>query len=94
MKLTNKPATRFVPTLTEVVRPGTVARDATVDVERLAEQVLQEVRLRLEQQLRSTLHTLVEDELRKASSQWQVELETAVQSAIERELATDSSSKT
>jgi hypothetical protein len=94
VKLTNKPATRFVPTLTEVVRPGTVARDATVELERLSEEVLQEVRLKLEQQLRSTLHAMVEEELRKASSQWQRELESAVESALKREQGSESPGKT
>ncbi len=79
-----KPIPRFVPTLTEVVRPGVVAQDPWIDREALVSQVLETLKPRLEQQLRTALHAVVEEELRKASSQWLQDVDSAVNSAVDR----------
>jgi hypothetical protein len=85
--LKTKPALRFIPTLTEVVRPGVAPLPAPINPEYLVEQVLQAVRPRLEQQLRAALHALVEEQLRKASPQWQLDVENAVNAAVAQAVA-------
>ena len=82
-----KPIPRFVPTLTEVVRPGAVAQDPWIDREALVRQVLETLRPRLEQQLRTALHAVVEEELRKANSQWLLDVDSVVNSAVDRAMA-------
>lgn len=94
MMATAKPATRFVPTLTEVVQPGVVPRTPAIDREALVEQVLQAVRPRLEQQLRTALYALVEDQLCKALPQWQLDVDTAVNAAVAQALTQRLPSKT
>lgn len=84
---TNKPVPRFVPTLTEVVRPGLPTRPPEIDPERLAEQVLQAVKPRLEQQLRASLQVLIEQHLRAAAPRLQQELEDAVFAAVTKAIA-------
>lgn len=84
---TNKPVPRFVPTLTEVVRPGLPTQPSEIDPERLAEQVLQAVRPRLEQQLRASLQVLIEQHLRAAAPRVQRELEDAVLVAVTKAIA-------
>jgi hypothetical protein len=82
-----KSAPRFVPTLTEVVRPAPVAQGPLIDRDALVRQVLETLKPRLEQQMRTALHALVEDQMRQASSQWQLEVEIAVNTAVEQALA-------
>ncbi len=83
-----KPVPRFVPTLTEVVRPGHASNGPLlVDREALVSQVLESLQPRLEQQLRITLHAVVEDQLRQASVQWQLEVENAVNAVVEQALS-------
>jgi hypothetical protein len=82
-----KSAPRFVPTLTEVVRLGPVAQRPLIDREALVRQVLETLKPRLEQQMRTALHALVEDQMRQTSSQWQLEVESAVNMAVEQALA-------
>jgi len=84
---TNKPAPRFVPTLTEVVRPGVPHRPPELDPQRLAEQVMQAVKPKLEQQLRASLQALVEQHLRDAAPRLQHELEDAVMAAVVKAIA-------
>jgi hypothetical protein len=81
---TTKPIPRFVPTLTEVVRPSLAVPGPVIDRDALVKQVLETLRPRLEQQLRTVLHSLVEEQLRKASGDWQIEVETAVKAAVEQ----------
>jgi hypothetical protein len=84
---TTKPFPRFVPTLTEVVRPDLAAQAPLIDHDVLVRQVLEALQPRLEQQLRTALHAVVEDQLRKASSRWQLEVEVAVSTAVEQALS-------
>ena len=82
-----KPVPRFVPTLTEVVRPGLGPHGPLLDREALVSQVLEALQPRLEQQLRIALHAVVEDQLRQASGQWQLEVESAVNAVVEQALS-------
>jgi hypothetical protein len=84
--VTTKPVLRFVPTLTEVVRPGAIPPTPLVDREALIEQVLQAVKPQLEQQMRAALHTLVEEQLRKTAPQWELDVQTAVKAAVAQAL--------
>ena len=79
---TNKPAPRFVPTLTEVVWPGLPKIPPAVDRDQLVEQVLQALKPRLEQQLRASIHAVVEQHLRAAAPQMQHDMEEAVEAAV------------
>ncbi len=79
---TNKPVPRFVPTLTEVVRPGLSKAPPAVDRDQLVEQVLQTLRPRLEQQLRVSLQLVVEQHLRTTAPQMQRDMEDAVEAAV------------
>ena len=85
--LTTRQVPRTVPTLTEVVRPGSApVPPPVIDCNQLAEQVLQILKPRLEQQLRASLIALINDQIRQASEQWQPELEAAVRLAVEQAL--------
>jgi hypothetical protein len=85
---TTKPVPRFVPTLTEVVRPGLLAPPGPlIDSDALTKQVLEALKPRFEQQLRTALQAVVEEQLRQDSSCWQREVEIAVNAAVERALA-------
>ena len=79
---TNKPAPRFVPTLTEVVRPGRAATAPAIDPDKLVEQVLQTVKPRLEQQLRASLQSMVEQHMRALAPRMQHDVEEAVNLAV------------
>jgi len=79
---TNKPAPRFVPTLTEVVRPGLPKPPPPVDRDELVEQVLQALKPRLEQQLRASLQAVVEQHLRTVAPRMQHDMEEAVEAAV------------
>lgn len=83
---TNKPAPRFVPTLTEVVRPGLPKAPSAVDRDQLVEQVLQALKPRLEQQLRASLQMVVEQHLRTTAPQMQRDMEEAVEAAVSNAL--------
>jgi len=78
----NKPVGRFVPTLTEVVRPGAAPTAQAIDPERLVEQVLQAVKPRLEQQLRASLQAMVEEQMRISAPRLQQDMEDAVRAAV------------
>ncbi len=82
MTVTSKPAIRFVPTLTEVVRSSGVPSAPVIDREALVEQVLQALKPRLEQHLRTSFHALVEEQLCKVASQWELDVKTAVSDAV------------
>ncbi len=77
-----KPPNRFVPTLTEVVQLGMAPNAGPIDCERLAEQVLQSIKPRLEQQLRAALQAQVEEHMRLAAPRWQQDIEEAVRDAV------------
>lgn len=76
------PPHRFVPTLTEVVHPGAAPVAPLLDCDQLVEQVLQSLRPRLEQQLRAALQAQVEEQMRLAAAQWQLDIEDAVRDAV------------
>lgn len=88
-----KPVPRFVPTLTEVVKPGGPTIPPAMDHEQLVQQVLQLVRPRLEQQLRVSLHALVEQHLRVAAPRMQFELEEAIKVAVAQTITGASAAK-
>lgn len=79
---TNRPAPRFVPTLTEVVRPGLPKAPPPIDRDELVEQVLQALKPRLEQQLRASLQAIIEQHLRTAAPRMQHDMEEAVEAAV------------
>jgi len=81
---TGKPPHRFVPTLTEVFHPGEERQAAPIDALTLAEQVLQTIKPRLEQQLRAALQAAVEEQMRAASIGWERDIRAAVQTAVAR----------
>lgn len=83
---TNKPSGRFVPTLTEVVRPGMPLANHAVDDEQLVQQVLQMIKPRIEQQLRVSLKALVEQHMRLAAPSLQRDIEDAVRVAVAQTL--------
>jgi hypothetical protein len=87
MTVTTKAAARFVPTLTEVVRPGVAPLTHGVDRGAIVEQVLQALRPRLEQQMRTALYAMVEEQLCKAAPLWQQDIEDAVDAAVTQALA-------
>lgn len=85
---TNKPSGRFVPTLTEIVRPGMPTATATAadDNEQLVQQVLQLVKPRIEQQLRVSLQALIEQHMRLSAPSLQRGIEDAVRVAVAQNL--------
>lgn len=83
----NKPVPRFVPTLTEVVQPWLPITPPALDPEQLVQRALQLVGPRLEQQLRVSLHALVEQHLRVEAPRMQLELEEAIKAAVAQAVA-------
>lgn len=81
---TPKVIPRVVPTLTEVVRPSPTARATVIDRDALVDQVLQALKPRLEQQLRTALYAMVEEQLCNAAPQWQLDVAAAVNAAVEQ----------
>jgi hypothetical protein len=78
---------RFVPTLTEVVQPGQPHTVTAIDTEWLAEQVLQTIKPKLEQQLRASLQVLIEQQMRAMAPTLQQEMEDAIRVAVAQTLA-------
>ena len=89
----NKPVPRFVPTLTEVVQPGTLspaqapAPAPAIDLEQLIQQAVQLAKPRLEQELRASLQAVVEQHMRTAAPRLQRDIEDAVRTAVAQTLA-------
>ena len=83
----NKVVPRFVPTLTEVIQPGQPTAISAVDPKWLAEQVLQTVKPKLEQQLRASLQVLIEQQMRASAPQLQQDMEDAIRVAVAQTLA-------
>lgn len=78
---------RFVPTLTEVVQPGQPHTVTAIDPEWLAQQVLETVKPKLEQQLRASLQVLIEQQMRSTAPKLQREMEDAIRVAVAHTLA-------
>lgn len=83
----NRAVPRFVPTLTEVVQPGQPTTLTAVDPQWLAEQVLQTVKPKLEQQLRASLQVVIEQHLQASAPRLQQEMEEAIRVAVAHTLA-------
>ena len=83
----SKAIPRFVPTLTEVVQPGQPNTVTAIDPQWLAEQVLQTVKPKIEQQLRASLQVLIEQQMRATAPKMQQEMEEAIRVAVAHTLA-------
>lgn len=86
----SKPVPRFVPTLTEVVLPGQPPIPSPpnpIDPAQLAEQVLKIVKPKLEQHLRASLQTVIEQHLRSATPRIRSELQEAIEAAVAQSIA-------
>lgn len=84
---TGKPAPRFLPTLTEVVRPTASPVAAVMDGELLVERLLQRVAPAVENQLRETLKVLIQEQMRLLAPRFQQEIEAAVRQAVVKAMA-------
>ena len=73
---------RFVPTLTEVVRPSDFAATEILEQQQLTERLLQRIMPKVEAQLRASLQTLVQDHLRMLEPRLQEAVELAARQAI------------
>lgn len=73
---------RFVPTLTEIVRPNDFAATEIQDQQQLADRLLQRIMPKVEAQLRASLQTLVQDHLRMLEPRLQQAVELAARRAI------------
>lgn len=73
---------RFVPTLTEIVRPHDFDTTDIVEQQQLTDRLLQRIMPKVEAQLRSSLQTLVQDHLRLLEPRLQQAVESATRQAI------------
>ena len=73
---------RFVPTLTEIVRPSDFAATEILEQQQLTERLLQRIMPKVEAQLRSSLQTLVQEHLRMLEPRLQQAVELAARQAI------------
>ena len=83
----NRVVPRFVPTLTEVVQPVQPTTVTAIDPQWLAEQVLQTVKPKLEQQLRASLQVVIEQHLQATAPRLQQEMDEAIRVAVAHTLA-------
>jgi hypothetical protein len=81
-----KPAPRFLPTLTEVVYPVATVAAPELTSELLVERLLQRVAPTVEAQLRETLRSLVQEQMRLLEPRFQQEIESAVTRAVAIEM--------
>lgn len=81
-----KPAPRFLPTLTEVVYPVATVVAPELTSELLVERLLQRVAPTVEAQLRETLRSLVQEQMRLLEPRFQQEIESAVKRAVAIEM--------
>jgi hypothetical protein len=77
-----KPTPRFVPTLTEVVRPGPTVAPGGVDYDLLLERVMQRVSAQLETRLTVALQMLVQEQVHLMAPVLLQEIETAVRQGL------------
>ena len=89
MSKTPRNLPRFLPTLTEVVRPPGLAStspEATPDLEEMVQSVLQRVSLEIERRLREEtdilVRKLVEDQLQTLNERLRQDLERVVRQAV------------
>jgi hypothetical protein len=81
-----KPAPRFLPTLTEVVHPAATVVTPELTSELLVERLLLRVAPTVEAQLRETLKSLVQEQMRLLEPRFQQEIESAVKRAVAIEM--------
>lgn len=82
-----KPTPRFLPTLTEVVYPVASAPAPEFTIELLVERLLQRVAPTVEAQLRETLKSLAQEQMRLLEPRFQQEIESAVKQAVAIEMS-------
>lgn len=75
---------RFVPTLTEIVRPNDFAATDALEQQQLADRLLERIMPKVEAQLRASLQTLVQEHVRMLQPQLQQAVESATREAIAR----------
>ena len=73
---------RFVPTLTEIVRPNDFAATEMLEQQQLTDRLLQGIMPKVEAQLRATLQTLVQEQMRMLEPRLQQAVEMAARQAI------------
>jgi len=81
-----KPATRFLPTLTEIVHPAPPAVAAELPQELLVQRLMQRVAPTVEAQLHETLRLLVQEQIRLLQPRIEQEIESAVKCAVAIEM--------
>ena len=73
---------RFVPTLTEIVRPNDFETTDQLEQQQLADRLLQRIMPKVEAQLRNSIQALVQDQLRLLEPRLQQAVELATRQAI------------
>ena len=90
MMATSKPTPRFLPTLTEVVRPPHPPEpppQTRIDTDAMVDKVMQAVSPHIESQLRELVSDLVQEQLRELAPRIQHDLEQMVRAAVEGTVA-------
>jgi hypothetical protein len=85
-----KPTPRFLPTLTEVVRPANPPEPPApsgIDTDAMVDKVMQAVSPHIENQLRELVSDLVQEQLRELAPRIQHDLAQMVRAAVEGALA-------
>jgi hypothetical protein len=75
---------RFVPTLTEIVRPNDFDTSDQVEQQQLTDRLLQRIMPKVEAQLRNSIQALVQDQMRLLEPRLQQAVELATRQAIAR----------
>jgi hypothetical protein len=78
----SKSAIRNVPTLTEVVHPIRAKDVASLDTERVVEQVMQKLTPKLEGAIHAALQPMVQNQLKALVQLWSLELEATVRQTV------------
>jgi hypothetical protein len=73
---------RFVPTLTEIVRPKDFDTTDQLEQQQLADRLLQRIMPKVEAQLRNSIQVLVQDQMRLLEPRLQQAVELATRQAI------------
>lgn len=73
---------RFVPTLTEIVRPQDFDTTDQLEQQQLADRLLQRIMPKVEAQLRNSIQMLVQDQMRLLEPRLQQAVELATRQAI------------
>lgn len=84
---------RFVPTLTEIVRPNDHDAVDILEQQQLANRLLQRIMPQVEAQLRSSLQTLVLEHMRLLEPRLQQAVENATRQAIAKAVTEEFNSK-